>query len=68
MMKSLLLMLFLASGTEIMREFIDYLFPIYIVGAFAPKGNLATLRGLKMGYEGELGVLPPVGFFDPLGE
>ncbi|KAJ1404623.1 chlorophyll a/b-binding protein domain-containing protein, partial [Ochromonadaceae sp. CCMP2298] len=34
--------------------------------AFAPAGRVAT-SALKMGFESELGVLPPVGFFDPLG-
>lgn len=39
------------------------------VAAFAP---LATRpmrsASLKMGYENEVGALPPVGFFDPLGK
>lgn len=38
-----------------------------VVTAFAPSGRLATRKTLKMGFEDELGVLPPVGFFDPLG-
>jgi hypothetical protein len=35
--------------------------------AFAPAGKVAVSSSLKMGFEDELGVLPPVGFFDPLG-
>mmetsp|Transcript_22046 Transcript_22046/g.37197 ORF Transcript_22046/g.37197 Transcript_22046/m.37197 type:complete len:205 (+) Transcript_22046:77-691(+) len=35
--------------------------------AFAPTGRVAKSASLKMGFEDELGVLPPVGFFDPLG-
>ena len=35
--------------------------------AFAPVSTRATSSSLKMSYENELGVLPPVGFFDPLG-
>lgn len=42
---------------------------ILSAAAFAPTARIATkgVSSLKMGYEGELGVLPPVGFFDPLG-
>lgn len=36
--------------------------------AFFPAGKLASKAALRMGYEDELGVLPPVGFFDPLGK
>ena len=35
--------------------------------AFAPAGRMATSSAVKMSFESELGVLPPVGFFDPLG-
>mmetsp|Transcript_21277 Transcript_21277/g.35640 ORF Transcript_21277/g.35640 Transcript_21277/m.35640 type:complete len:202 (+) Transcript_21277:38-643(+) len=35
--------------------------------AFAPAGRVATSSALKMGFESELGALPPVGFWDPLG-
>lgn len=37
------------------------------VSAFAPAGRVAKSSALKMRFEDELGVLPPVGFFDPLG-
>jgi hypothetical protein len=36
--------------------------------AFAPVARMArSSSGLKMSFESEIGVLPPVGFFDPLG-
>jgi len=35
--------------------------------AFAPAGLKAPSTGLKMAFEEELGVQPPLGFFDPLG-
>ena len=35
--------------------------------AFAPAGRMANSSAVKMSFESELGVLPPVGFFDPLG-
>ncbi len=35
--------------------------------AFAPAGRMATSSALKMSFESELGVLPPTGFWDPLG-
>ena len=35
--------------------------------AFAPAGRMATSSAVKMSFESELGVLPPTGFFDPLG-
>lgn len=38
-----------------------------IVSAFAPASRVATSSALKMGFESELGALPPVGFWDPLG-
>jgi hypothetical protein len=37
------------------------------VSAFAPSSRRAAGSSLKMGYESELGVLPPTGFFDPIG-
>ena len=37
------------------------------VSAFVPSAHRATGSSLKMSYETELGVLPPTGFFDPLG-
>ena len=33
--------------------------------AFAPSASKAGSSALKMGYENELGVIPPTGFFDP---
>merc|ERR1712083_1018532 len=35
--------------------------------AFAPSMNGARSSSLKMAFESELGVQPPLGFFDPLG-
>jgi len=35
--------------------------------AFAPSFNGASSTSLKMAFESELGVQPPLGFFDPLG-
>merc|ERR1711871_1663930 len=37
------------------------------VTAFAPMGRVSRSSVMKMQFEDELGVLPPVGFFDPLG-
>jgi hypothetical protein len=38
------------------------------VSAFAPLANKAAgLSKMRMSYENEVGVLPPTGFFDPLG-
>ena len=37
------------------------------VAAFAPASMRSSKSSLKMSYENELGVLPPTGFFDPLG-
>ena len=42
-------------------------FLLSIAAAFAPSGKMAKSSSLKMSFEGELGVLPPVGYFDPLG-
>jgi hypothetical protein len=38
------------------------------VAAFVPGVNNARSAVLKMGYENEIGVQAPAGFFDPLGE
>ena len=35
--------------------------------AFAPSKNAMRSSALQMGYENELGVIAPTGFFDPLG-
>lgn len=35
--------------------------------AFSPASRMARSSALKMSYEGEAGVTPPLGFFDPLG-
>ena len=35
--------------------------------AFAPASRVVSSSALKMGFEGEIGAIPPVGFFDPLG-
>jgi hypothetical protein len=35
--------------------------------AFAPAKNGARSTAVQMGYENELGVIAPTGFFDPLG-
>ena len=40
---------------------------IVSVAAFAPASRIASSSALKMSYEGEIGAIPPVGFFDPLG-
>lgn len=41
------------------------------VSAFAPRmrpmSSMKTSRALKMNFENEIGVLPPVGYWDPLG-
>eukprot|EP00586_Coscinodiscus_wailesii_P012932 CAMPEP_0172496384 /NCGR_PEP_ID=MMETSP1066-20121228/86462_1 /TAXON_ID=671091 /ORGANISM="Coscinodiscus wailesii, Strain CCMP2513" /LENGTH=203 /DNA_ID=CAMNT_0013268659 /DNA_START=62 /DNA_END=673 /DNA_ORIENTATION=- len=37
------------------------------VAAFAPSVSNARSSGLNMAFESELGVQPPLGFFDPLG-
>eukprot|EP01036_Dinobryon_divergens_P031132 gene31132-40483_t len=37
------------------------------VSAFAPSSKRACSSSLKMGFEGELGAQPPLGFWDPLG-
>ena len=37
------------------------------VAAFAPAGRVARSTSVKMGYEDAAGVIPPTGFFDPLG-
>ena len=44
---------------------IAYSYPL--VAAFAPVSRVNVRSALKMGYENELGALPPTGFFDPLG-
>jgi hypothetical protein len=35
--------------------------------AFAPAKSAARTSAVQMGYENELGVIAPTGFFDPLG-
>jgi hypothetical protein len=35
--------------------------------AFAPAKSVARTSAVQMGYENELGVIAPTGFFDPLG-
>ena len=35
--------------------------------AFAPASRMASSSALKMSYANEIGAIPPVGFFDPLG-
>lgn len=35
--------------------------------AFAPSARVSTRSALQMGYENELGVTKPAGFWDPLG-
>ena len=35
--------------------------------AFSPAGKIARSSALKMSFEDEIGVLPPTGFWDPLG-
>ena len=35
--------------------------------AFAPASRIASSSALKMSYEDQVGAIPPVGFFDPLG-
>ena len=37
------------------------------VAAFAPASRMASSSALKMSYANEIGAIPPVGFFDPLG-
>jgi hypothetical protein len=37
------------------------------VTAFVPAANNARSVAIKMGYENEVGVQAPAGFFDPLG-
>ena len=38
------------------------------IAAFAPMASkVASLSKMRMSYETEVGVLPPVGFWDPLG-
>jgi hypothetical protein len=39
--------------------------------AFAPTGRVALARpssSIKMAFDNEIGALPPVGFWDPLGK
>ena len=36
--------------------------------AFAPSASRASASSLKMSFENELGVLPPIGYWDPLGK
>jgi hypothetical protein len=49
-----------------MFRFISIIASLVSVAAFAPTGRQSH-AALKMSYENEVGVLPPVGFFDPLG-
>lgn len=35
--------------------------------AFAPAGRVSRVPALKMGFEDEVGALPPTGFWDPIG-
>lgn len=50
-----------------MFRFIAILASLVSAAAFAPARMARSSSALKMSYESELGVLPPVGFFDPLG-
>jgi hypothetical protein len=67
-------MILISSRTRIFVELrrlfeLNYML-ITAAAAFSPAGRVARSSGssLKMQFEDELGVLPPVGFFDPLGK
>ena len=50
-----------------MFKYIAILASLVGAAAFAPAGRMARSSALKMDFSGELGVIPPTGFFDPLG-
>jgi hypothetical protein len=51
-----------------MFRFTVLLASLLAVAAFAPRGMRASSsRALSMKFENEVGVLPPTGFWDPLG-
>ena len=50
-----------------MFKFVVLLASLLSAAAFAPASRMGASSSLKMSFENELGVLPPVGFWDPLG-
>ena len=50
-----------------MFKFISFVSTILSVAAFAPVSRTASSSALKMAFENEIGVQPPLGFWDPLG-
>jgi hypothetical protein len=49
-----------------MFRFVALLAAIVGAAAFAPVSRVSTRSALRMGYENELGVSEPLGYFDPL--
>jgi hypothetical protein len=50
-----------------MFKFISIISSLLSVAAFAPASRTASRSALKMAFENEIGVQPPLGFWDPLG-
>jgi hypothetical protein len=50
-----------------MSKFISIISSLLSVAAFAPASRTASNSALKMAFENEIGVQPPLGFWDPLG-
>jgi hypothetical protein len=50
-----------------MLRVIAFLAALLSVSAFAPVARVARSNALKMNFENEIGVQPPLGFWDPLG-
>jgi hypothetical protein len=50
-----------------MFKFIAILASLATATAFLPVSRVSTRSALQMGYENEIGALPPTGFWDPLG-
>lgn len=53
-----------------MFRFVVLLASLLSAAAFRPAAmrTAGSKSSLKMSFEGEVGVLPPVGYFDPLGK
>lgn len=50
-----------------MFKFVAILASLVSAAAFAPASRITRTSALKMGFENEIGVQPPLGFWDPMG-
>ena len=62
-----MLFVFFFNDTATTEIYTLSLHELFRSAAFAPSMNGARSSSLKMAFESELGVQPPLGFFDPLG-